>query len=651
MLLRAVTLLFAVLLSHPAWAERKVALLIGNAAYSAPATVLKNPPNDVAAMKAMLEKAHFDVSVVENAGRAAMSTALADFEAKVEGADVGLIYYSGHGMELLGENFLIPIDAKLASDRVVKYEAIELKHLLETLNGATKLKLVLLDACRDNPFLATMKRTLTKGGLSKGLAPVGSRESNMLVGYATAEGDVALDGTGGTSPYVEALVRHLIVPGQEIEAALRAVAKDVYEATGGKQRPFKTGSMFETVMLVDAEAKPTPDIRPVQPVADLCRDAGAHWSAISGRKDKALLEEHVRLFGTCAFASVAKLEIAALQQGQSGLAVGLQSAATERGNDGKAPETECDRLAARPGDPMKLASVKGIDFDKIRLPEAVTACEAAVSEFPGETRLSYQLGRAQDKSGDYGKAMASYRKAAEGGHAAAMSNIGSQYKDGEGVPQDYSEALSWYRKAAEKGDAAAIANIGVLYRDGQGVAQDYTEAMKWYRKAADGGNAEAMISIGLLYGNGNGVQQDYSEAMKWYRRAANRKNMEAMAKIAVLYENGQGVPQDYKEAMIWYRKAAEGGHGGAMNSIGFLYDEGLGVPRDGLEAARYIEMALRKGWQDSLDQLKINANWWSIEFRKALQQRLKDTGFYKGAVDGQFGPATINAIEAIFNRG
>jgi hypothetical protein len=446
MLLRVVFFLIAACAFSPALAERKVALLIGNAAYSAPATVLKNPPNDVAALKASLESAEFYVVVIENVGRSAMSQALASFEEKAKGADVGVIYYSGHGIEVSGENYLLPMDVKLASDREVKYAAIEVGDLLVTLSGVTKLKLVLLDACRDNPFLTSMKRLATRGVPTRGLARVESGDTNMLIGYATAPGDVALDGDGESSPYAQALVRHLVTPNREVEVALRAVARDVFEATGGKQRPYITGSLFETVMLGPVLGNDTAAAD--EKGDDSCRDAGAHWTAIAGSKDKALLEEHLKRFTSCAFSSLAKRELAALAPTGSSEFEGAELGASAKA----APETACDRLVADPYDGMKLASVKGVEFADILVPDAVSACRSAALEFPGDVRTRYQLGRALDKTNDNMEALVEYRAAAAAGSSAAAVRIGFFYENGFGVAEDYKEAMRWYKSAADIGD-------------------------------------------------------------------------------------------------------------------------------------------------------------------------------------------------------
>lgn len=668
MLLRLAILVIAMLVTHPALAERKAALLIGNAAYSAPATELRNPPNDVAAMRSMLEGAGFEVMVVENAGRAAMSQALAAFEEKVAGAEIGLIYYSGHGIEVNGDNFLVPVDARFASDRDVKYEAILLDDLLHALAGATRLKLVLLDACRDNPFLRSMKRQATRGIPARGLARVESAESNMLIGYATAPGDVALDGDGDNSPYAQALVRHLVTPGLEIEAALRAVAKDVFDATGGRQRPFKTGSLFETVMLGNAEPAAAANLGRGDP----CRDAAAHWNEIRDLGSRAMFEDHIRLFPGCAFANLARHRMGSL--------------ADEIIRSVTAPETECDRLAAADNDSFKLASVKGVHFSGIDSARAIPACRAAIEEYPSEIRFPYQYARALDQAGHFEEALVQYRKAAELGNAHAMRNLAILYENGQGTARDYGEAMLWFRKAADLGNGLAMNNIGVLYRFGRGVEQDfaaalewyhkaadrgvtvamrnigdfhhnafgvkqdYEQALAWYRKSADAGDVPALTSIGYAYEMGYGVKQDFGEALSWYRKAAEKGNAQAINNIGTFYEKGRAVPQDYNEALSWYRRAAEKGNGYGAHNAAVLIDKGRVARPDPKEAARLLVVALRANYEPSLRQMKENAAGWSPAVRRELQQRLTEAGVYSGKIDGRFGPSTIRAIEAVFGQ-
>lgn len=507
-MLRTVVFMLALFLVGPAQAQIKVALLIGNARYADPALALRNPSNDVAALGAVLEQADFTVTVLENAGRAAMSRALSDFAAKASGADIGLIYYSGHGIEMNGENFLMPVDATLASDLDVEYETVALEKLIASLSGVGKFKLVLVDACRDNPLLGKMKRPLTRGGASKGLARVDSRDSNLLVGFATAPGEVALDGDGENSPYAGALVRHLVTPSLEVEVALRAVAKDVYEATGGRQRPYITGSLFETVRLGPDETGATETVGPTptetQSSTDPCRDAGTHWSAISTRKDMALLEEHVRLFPGCAFANLAKLEIAALQpleviEPETAQESGIGTTPVTAGQ--AAPETACDRLAADPHDAAKIASVAGVELHRINISIALTACRKAIAEFPDDMRLRYQLGRAHQARSAYLFAFEEYSVAAEKGYAAAMSGIGLLHEIGRGgVVQDFVQAKSWFQKADQAGDLTAMHNLVNMLDNSPAAFRNRKEAARYAEGALRGGNTYLLTQMQQVSG-------------------------------------------------------------------------------------------------------------------------------------------------------
>lgn len=199
-------LLFAALavvfFANPAMAGKRVALVIGNSAYkSAP---LSNPERDVDAMAKAFRAAGFDtVQVHKNLTREGMSRALDAFEAASDGAEISAIYFSGHGLEINGTNYLLPVDAKVATAREVKFEAIPLDDLVQASHGATRLRLILLDACRDNPFVAQ-----SRGASGKGLARVEASQADTLVAYATTAGATAIDGDGKTSPFAAALAEH-----------------------------------------------------------------------------------------------------------------------------------------------------------------------------------------------------------------------------------------------------------------------------------------------------------------------------------------------------------------------------------------------------------------------------------------------------------
>jgi len=204
---------------------------------------LPNPKNDAAAVAEVLKGAGFaGVSVVADATHDAMIRALRAFQDEADKADWAVLYYAGHGLEIGGVNYLVPTDARLKSDRDVQDEAVSLNRVLDAITGAKKVKLVLLDACRDNPFAQQMQRTAASRGVSRGLARIDPEGSTMVV-YAAKDGEVAEDGSGGHSPFAAALIHRLQQPGIEINRLFGLVTGDVMVATGNHQRPYVYGSI------------------------------------------------------------------------------------------------------------------------------------------------------------------------------------------------------------------------------------------------------------------------------------------------------------------------------------------------------------------------------------------------------------------------
>src|SRR4051794_8750586 len=234
-------------------AERRVALVIGNSSYvHAPA--LDNPVNDVTAVSVMLEGAGFQVvETRNNLDNTAMRRAIREFSAMTRDADVAVVFYAGHGLEVDGINYLIPTDAKLASDIDVEDEAISLDRVLRVLEPTKSLRLVILDACRDNPFVKTMKRTLASRSFGRGLAGVEPAMSNTLIAFAAKVGSTANDGEGAHSPFTTALLKHLTAPGLDLRIAFGKVRDEGLASTGARQEPHVYGSLGgTTIALVPA---------------------------------------------------------------------------------------------------------------------------------------------------------------------------------------------------------------------------------------------------------------------------------------------------------------------------------------------------------------------------------------------------------------
>lgn len=224
--------------------DRRIALVIGNSAYENVAA-LPNPVRDASLIADVLRLTGFEaVTLLTDVRKDALVNALREFAARAETADWAVVYYAGHGMEVGGVNYLIPTDAKIAADREIAFEAVPVDQVLNAAERARKLRLIILDACRDNPFAAQMKRTMTVASrsVSRGLAPV-EPEAGTLVVYAAKDGETALDGDGSNSPFATAFVKNLPTPGLEVRRLFDFVRDDVMEATGRKQKPFSYGSI------------------------------------------------------------------------------------------------------------------------------------------------------------------------------------------------------------------------------------------------------------------------------------------------------------------------------------------------------------------------------------------------------------------------
>jgi Caspase domain len=225
----------------PIESGRRVALVIGNSAYRA-VGLLPNPTKDAELVGAAFRQAGIEVTVAHDLDREGMIAALKAFTRKANAADWAVIYYAGHGLEVGGTNYLIPVDAKLETDLDVSDEAISLERMMSAIQGARRLKLVVLDACRNNPFARQMKVTVANRSIGRGLAPA-EPTGATLVAYAAKEGTTAQDGDSGDSPFASSFAKRVVEPGVEINIVFRYVRKDVLESTNNEQEPFVYGSL------------------------------------------------------------------------------------------------------------------------------------------------------------------------------------------------------------------------------------------------------------------------------------------------------------------------------------------------------------------------------------------------------------------------
>lgn len=225
---------------------RRVALIIGNTNYRF-ASALQNPNNDAQLLAQTLRAVGFQTVMVKtDLDREGMIRTLREFAGVADAADWAVVYYSGHGIEFGGINYMVPIDAQLKVDRDIDLETIDVGKVMSAIDGARRLRLVILDACRDNPFASQMKRTVATRSLGRGLAQIEPTVGTLIV-YAAKHGETALDGTGRNSPFIESLVKRINQkPAIEMRRLFDFVRDDVLATTQRKQQPFSYGSLSAT---------------------------------------------------------------------------------------------------------------------------------------------------------------------------------------------------------------------------------------------------------------------------------------------------------------------------------------------------------------------------------------------------------------------
>ena len=322
------------LVCQPAWAEKRVALVLGNAAYQNVAK-LPNPVNDGAVIAATLRNAGFDVvDSRQDLPAAETRRTLRDFADRARDADIAVVYYAGHGIEVDGANYLIPVDAKLERDTDVYDEALSLDRVLLAIEPAKKLRLVILDACRDNPFSKNMKRTVASRAIGQGLAKVEPNSPNMLIAYSAKAGSTAADGDGKNSPFTVALSKHLTTPGLDVRRAFGFVRDEVLKTTSNRQEPFVYGSLGgEDVPLVPGPARAAPAASAPSPQAEARRDY--ELALQIGNKDA--LSAFIAQYPDGFYASLAKIQLTKFAAEEA------RVAATEKA---RLAEQERARLAA-----------------------------------------------------------------------------------------------------------------------------------------------------------------------------------------------------------------------------------------------------------------------------------------------------------------
>ena len=317
------SLLCMLFTANAATAERRVAFVVGNGAYKN-VQPLPNPSIDAKSMAGVLRNVGFEVVEGTNLTRDKMTEKLLEFGKKAQGADVALFFYAGHGIAISGTNYLLPIDADIKSEMDVKLgAAINIDLTLEQTMGDAKVKLVFLDACRDNPFAAKIKSNAATRSVNvqTGLAEMKSGEGT-LIAFATGPGQTALDGKEGqNSPFTRALMANIATPGMEIQQAMTKVRAQVNEETNKGQLPWGHTNLIGTVYLNQAPAPATAAAPAGSTQVAVASSSGGSdvevefWCSVKESNKSEELNAYLSSYPNGQFRSIALARIASLQEG------------------------------------------------------------------------------------------------------------------------------------------------------------------------------------------------------------------------------------------------------------------------------------------------------------------------------------------------
>jgi len=456
------------LFCQPALATTRIALVIGNSVYER-APKLSNPANDAAAMSEMFKRAGFDTVQLMLDGKAVeMRRALRNFSDDARNADIAIIYFAGHGIEIQGTNYLVPTDAVLERDIDAYDEAISLERLLSVIEPARQLRLVILDACRDNPFVKTMKHAIASRAVERGLAKVEPVSPDTLVAFAAKAGSTADDGNASHSPFTAALVKYLPQPGLDLRRAFGYVRDDVMKVTRNRQEPFIYGSLGgDDFPLVPA---PAVAASPPVPLVDPNIAARDDYALASQINVVSAWESYIKKYPTGFYSDLARV-----QRDQLIASKAAQTAAEAR----EAAERQKAAEDARQAAEKKAAEAARLAAEKKAAEAARLAAEKKAAE---AARLAAEKKTADDAKAAQEARLAAEKKAAEAARLAAEKKAADDAKAAKEA-----KAAQDAKLAAEKARAEEAARTAAEARE----AAERQKAAEDARQAAEKKAAEA----------------------------------------------------------------------------------------------------------------------------------------------------------------
>ena len=626
--------------AQDAAASRRVALIVQNSGYQF-AGELDNPAYDAALVKTALGNIGFAVTMCADRSHQDMIEDLTAFQQAADDADVALIYFAGHGIRVGSMNWLLPVNFNLDGIREEEDFALySLSHraMIGKL-GRAKTRIIVLDACRNNPFeqavaarIALASRAVAVASraapaVPNGLAAV--EENDVLVMFSAAAGQFAQDGLPEKgSPFANAFAAEIQRSGTELRLVAGRILDAVIESTGGDasrsaQRPYTSNSLGGTeVFLNGAPARAVP-----------IGEEAAAFATCNSQWTGECWQAFVRRFPDGTNIRTAKLVLASFatpaRNGSDSTSAATAALAAMTAADWSAGDhlalrarlvavhgrDTIDALVAS-GDPRAAwiaagayqYSLAGYPLDKQRA-RKLFEVSAAAKFGPGLASLGvdFQYGENGERQ-DFSRALDLYRASAAQGYASGQHNLAIMYRDGSGVPPDEIEALRLFQLAAAQGYAAADANIGDLVLNGRaGLQADPVEAVKLFKRAADKGNANGQFYLAKAYSKGiGGLPISPQEFERLLRLAIEQHDDSATVALGYAYDTGKaGIEIDKVKARHLFKKAADEGDETGQYNLAIMMFDGEGGPVDLVGALVLFQNSAAQGFADSTAMLGL----------------------------------------------
>lgn len=638
--------------SAPAAAER-LALVIGNDIYKnlPESQQLRKARNDARAVATTLEGLGFKVTLGLDVTRFGLNQKLDAFANQIEPGDTATVFFAGHGVRIAGRNYLLPADVpdmSQGSQNLLASESIAVDKITDRLKGrGARIAMLILDACRDNPFKNVKGRSI---GGTRGLARVEPPEGTVVL-FSAGAGQQALDRLSDDDENPNSVFTRTLIPllkqdGLEVGRMARILRQKVRklartinytqtpavynELTGDfyirapKAKAVATTSTGAPGRLINVEKK-SETVSPVTPQATPSAGSQAvelaYWSAIQNSKNAKAIQSYLKRYPNGLFSELAKIKLEGLRPEPSGVMPTTPVKPEQKTAKLTQPSVEPTQPVERSERQLRVTATLGGQGQYATLGVHITNVASTLKHIcwprqlsTGALVIAVQAGSSAASAGIIPGDVISVFSGHNISEISELTQKVAEKTPGTRVELMLSRSstriadlVSRLEARANQNDAQASYCLAGLYRKAFLGRQAQPQALEWYKHAADQGSRDAMAALGALYSKGvDGVaNQDAQTAATWFQKAAENGHIQAMVEIGVMFDEGTGVVKDKRKAARWYKEAADNGDAWSMGRLGGMYQDGDGVAKDLGEALHYYINGAENGDVDSMYDLAM----------------------------------------------